>query len=188
MLRYIGEALSERASFAACSAAAVAATGSSGGTAAFSTADLRGLLRQLAEEVARDRFALKNEKGKALGGGGGVDEAAQFGIARRVEELEERLEEAQAQATEVVRSQIEEQLHEAWGGVRLCKAISGPGRRAAVTHSVELGDVRFPVASWKTYCGWTFGAAATTRVPRSEADCPVCRGVEAKRAGGIAAR
>ena len=132
--------------------------------------DLRSMLRQLAEEVARDRFA--EERPAACRVVKREPDSMQLGILARVEALAAEIEVAKSEAKGLVRKQVEESLCAAWGGVRLSKSRDP---RGSVVHVVEFGDVRFPVDSWRTLCGWHFGRSACTRVPRTEADCVSCR-------------
>ena len=169
VLRYVGEALHDRASFAACTAAAAAAASGQGSPAAFTAEDLRSMLRQLAEEVARDKFTeARPAAGRTVKS---EPDSMQLGIRARVEELAIVIEKARSESRGLVKEQVEACLLEAWGGVRLSKSRDP---RGSIVHVVEHGDVRVPVAMWKTRCGWYFGRSECVRIPSTEATCMSC--------------
>ena len=169
VLRYIGEAMHDRAAHAASAAAAAAGDGATV-VANFAPAELRRLVKEMVDEVAAVKFGASPP---------GATLAPVMGLALedRVEEVMEAIVKAKADAEVLARASVEKHLVLGWGGVR--------GARGVVTHQVEIGDARYPVASWRAFCGWPFGLAACERRPVQEADCKKCRdAVSGGRRGG----
>ena len=148
--RYIGEALSDRAS----TAPRIAVGRSSPMCPATVTAEV---LLEMKEILARVKAA--------AGSSGPESDGA------RVDRLMAEARKAAEKVVPEVAMEAIKQREDALGAVVRLRTAS---TFTAKTHLIAIGDGSLPTDTWTAFCGWHFGAAPHRRTVTNEVNCKKC--------------